>query len=421
MRPAQRRRSTCPPLIGALATAASVLLAASACSSAAMHGVVVLSLDAGRPDAAASHRDAGAAALDAGTPKPPADISAELQAIRADAGLPSLLAMAADSKHVLAQGVTGVRSIDGTDPVALDSRYHLGSETKAMTATVIATFVEHGDLSWEATLPELFPKLAGTIDPGYRAVTLAQLLEHLAGLPAEISAFDPTAWDKAFTDTRPVDVQREQWTAMVLAAPPASTPGSQYAYANLGYIIAGHALEVLTGRTWEQLIQERLFDALGMSSCGFGAPAATSADQPLGHMLQNGKLTAMPTGVGDDNPAMLGPAGTVHCAAADWLKFLTLHVVGHRGESDFLSKQTFLRMHTPPTGQTYAFGWMTADRGWAGGTALTHAGSNNLWYAVAWLAPKTDRIFIALTNRGGDVANTATDQAIASMVDRFGH
>ena len=89
------------------------------------------------------------------------------------------------SRGVVASGVTGRRKA-GTDVAAtIDDQWHLGSDTKAMTAVIIATFVERGKLTWETTLGDVFTELAAGFPSDFRAITVTQLLSHYAGLPAK--------------------------------------------------------------------------------------------------------------------------------------------------------------------------------------------------------------------------------------------
>ena len=59
------------------------------------------------------------------------------------------------------------------------------------------------------------------------------------------------------------------------------------------------------------------------------------------------------------------------------------------------------------------------QRDWADGPALTHTGSNRLWYAVIWLAPRRNMGFLAATNAGGEVAFRACDMAIGAMIRKY--
>ena len=64
-------------------------------------------------------------------------------------------------------------------------------------------------------------------------------------------------------------------------------------------------------------------------------------------------------------------------------------------------------------------GWVVVDRDWAGGAALTHAGSNTMWFAVTWVAPQRDFAVLVACNQGGDVAAQACDDAAWALIQRF--
>ncbi len=110
---------------------------------------------------------------------------------------------------------------------------------------------------------------------------------------------------------------------------------------------------------------------------------------------------------------------TLIAVLADWSKFIAVHVAGARGETDFLKPETFAKLHTPPDDGDYALGWMVTRRPWAGGVALTHTGSNSMWFAVTWLAPGKDFAVMAVTNSGGSSAPAAYDEAVGAMIQSF--
>jgi CubicO group peptidase (beta-lactamase class C family) len=342
----------------------------------------------------------------------PDDLDAVLEPIRAGAGLPALAAAVYDGHTLRAIGSVGVRALGDPTPVTDDDRWHIGSCAKPMTATLIALYVESGMLSWETTLPDLFPGLA--IDPGFASVTLAALFAHRAGVDTEYP------WAVEYVgDARPLEVQRAEIAERILGAPPGVPPGD-YAYSNAGYLVAAAALERLTGRTWEDLMRERLFTPLGMTSCGFGPPGTSaSIDEPRGHD-GTPPMPLDPEAPGSDNLAVLGPAGTVHCALRDWARFVALHNAGARGDpTPILDGAAIQRMHEPWPGGEYALGWGVADRTWAGGLALNHAGSNTFWYAVVWIAPARNRFTLVVTNIGTPEAATGTVDAAAALVVRY--
>src|SRR5579871_107989 len=232
--------------------------------------------------------------------------------------VPGMAALEWDAAKGAEQAEWGVRRLGDSTPVGPADRWHLGSDTKAMTATLVATFVEAGQLAWSTTVASAFPDWKD-IHPGYAQVTLEELLTHRGGLPKEVP--EPI-WGNLWRAPEPVAARREAVHALLRLAP-AGKRGS-YLYANAGYMTAALVVERLSRDSWEHLIQQRLFGPLKMSSCGFGPPASVGkTDSPWAHAVKDGKLTAIEPGPASDNPPSLGPAGTVHCSLDDWAKFVS--------------------------------------------------------------------------------------------------
>ncbi|MGN6107137.1 MAG: serine hydrolase domain-containing protein [Kofleriaceae bacterium] len=334
------------------------------------------------------------------------DLHDALDAVRTAHGLPAIAAMVWRDGAPVAAGVAGVRRAE--DPASLaqrGDRWHLGSNTKAMTATLLGIFVERGTVRWESTIGELFR--GEKIDPSYAAVTLEQLVRHLGGAPGN----PPTpVWMKLWADGAEPGA-RLAFVRSILAQPVAQPPGT-FAYSNAGYMIAGAALERATGRTWEQLLRDELFAPLGMASCGFGPPGSagvSAPDQPWGHNAQGASIAPGPLA---DNPPGLGPAGTVHCSLEDYGKFLAIH----GGAPGLVSEATRQRLHTPPEGASrYAGGWSVASSG-KYGEMLVHSGSNTMWYATTVVIPAQRLVIAVATNRGAE----GVDQAIPPLLAKYG-
>ena len=105
------------------------------------------------------------------------DVASALEAIRSKHKLPAIAAAVADDERIIASAAIGVRRLGESTSVELQDRFHIGSCTKAMTATMIATLVEAGEMRWETTIAELFPELKAEIHEEYAGVTLEQLRE----------------------------------------------------------------------------------------------------------------------------------------------------------------------------------------------------------------------------------------------------
>ncbi len=319
--------------------------------------------------------------------------------------LPGLIGAILTGDRITAIGSVGIRKIGSAQPFRVTDQIHLGSCTKAMTATIIGTLVDEGKLTWGSTLREVFPDAAREMHEDFQKVTLSQLLTHRAGLPANVSW-----WHLAGQTTTE---QRYALLPLVLNKPPENRPGSTYGYSNISYVLAGLMAEQVSGQSWETLMRRRLFEPLGMSTAGFGSPGRPgSVDQPWGHRSIGGQVQATQA----DNAPALGPAGTVHCSITDWGRFAALHLAGDRGNAKLLKPSTFKALHTPPPGAEYAGGWLAVQRTWAQGRTLSHSGSNTAWYCTIWLAPARNLGFLVAINQGGKVAEAASDAAVVELI-----
>jgi CubicO group peptidase (beta-lactamase class C family) len=351
-------------------------------------------------------------------PKPTpvsAEINALLAPVREKYKLPALAAAVVNSKGLVAVGAVGVRKRGDPTAVTVDDQFHLGSDTKAMTAALIAGLVEEGKLRYDDTLGKAFPKFADKMTPELRKVTLEQLLTHRAGFPHDLKG----GWPDIDRE-RPLREQRDEVVARVAPDKPEHEPGKGIHYSNLGYVLAGHMAEGAAGAPWEELIQKRLFRPLGMKSAGFGAMGTPGkVDQPWQHLEGGLRMGPSPY---SDNPPVMGPAGTVHCSLPDWARFVADQLRGARGGRALLKPETYKKLHTSPYSDSFytAGGWggkAKDDR--AGGLLLEHDGSNRMSFATAWVAPGRDLAVLVATNQGGADAAKACHAARDLLIDKY--
>lgn len=364
------------------------------------------------PSVSAATSTRGLFALIAACAQPPSavaeeDVSSLLETIRAKRDVPALAAAAIEKGEILSAGASGLRRLGGTKPVTVEDKWHVGSCTKSMTASVAAMLVEKGAIRWDQTIGETLTKKCPKMDAAWKAVTLDQLFRHRAGAPPKAPG---ELWGKAWARRGTPSEQRWEFVNGLLSSPPEQPSGSHFAYSNQGYSIAGQMLEVAAKQPWEQMMQERLFKPLGLASAGFGAPGnARQEDQPWGH---DGK-TPIPPGPTADNPPAIGPGGTVHLTIKDFARYAGWHASRNR----LLSPEQFAILQTSHPSQDYALGWHTTERPW-GGKVITHTGSNTTNFAVIWVAPERDFAVVAATNSAGDEAARACDDACAQLIRR---
>lgn len=328
------------------------------------------------------------APTDEADPKPPTAATATskyaelIEHTRGAHDLPAIGVAVMSGTQVRELDVSGVRSKRNPSPVTTEDKWHLGSNTKAMTATMVAMMVDEGELDWDTPVAELFAEISA--DPAWRAVTLRHLLDHRAGLEPNL----PDALSQRSRGGEEPRALRAEWVADVLSRVPTGEVGN-YAYSNAGYTMLGALLETRWDAPYAELIDARLWTPLQMSSCGLGGPGSDNARGHAGRVAQ---------GPGADNPAVMSPAGAAHCALADYAKFLQLHLRAEQGEPRLLAADSFERLHTPAEGHTYAGGWRIVGPPDVPARLLGHDGSNTLWYASAALFPESDLAIVVITN-----------------------
>jgi D-alanyl-D-alanine carboxypeptidase len=333
------------------------------------------------------------------------DLSDLLRPIRRGADLAALGAVIVDGQGTRAIGVHGDRQYGADNPVTIDDPWHLGSDTKAMTATLVAVLVEEGSFSWETLVTEVWPDA----HEGWAEVTAEDLLQHRGGATGSIPGDHPDLWTELYEnlDSRS---SRAAFTASLVAMAPDETTG-EYTYSNAGYMMVGAMLESTKDQAWEDLITDKLFAPLEMTRCGFGAP---EGDAPWGHTPGTFEPQPVEPGLYADNPPGLGPAGTVHCPLEDWGRFASAHLRQGSGDSPLLSAASFSRMHEP--NGHYGHGWIVDTESWADGALLVHAGSNTLWLAYAYVAPNIDRAYLIVTNHFHEDALAAADETLTALL-----
>jgi len=364
-----------------------------------------------------------------------AALDAMLRPYLAQFGLPALAVAVVRDGRVVAAGAFGTRRVGTRIPVTIDDRFHIGSDTKAMTALLAGMLIESGKLHWDTTVGSVFPALAPAMAPDVGGVTLVQLLSHTSGIPSDNPAQDELI-EQSFAQPGNLDELRYWIITGLVKQQLRSKPGAQFAYSNLGYTLAGAIIERIGGKTWEELVAVRIFDPLGLKTAGFGPQSSLGRlDAPLGHRtLPNGMLKAMLAGPNGDNPQAIGPAGTVHLSVLDFAAWAGWHVgAGKRGPV-LLGQETFRKLHTmvidmppkadapvgTPSSGSYGLGIGQVSLPISPEPFLFHGGSNEMNLAYIMLQPKYDFAMVMMTNVGGDKADKALKALGAKLYKGFG-
>ena len=329
---------------------------------------------------------------------------------------PGLIAAIIDEEGVQALASAGVRKQGSPEKLTVNDLMQIGSITKAMTSTMLATLVADGTFTdgWQTTIAQVFPELRDEMHPDYRAVTLWQLVRHVGGVPDHVPAW----W--VSHPTLPMVARRYRILRENLADPPGS-PIGEFSYSNAGYLVAAAMAEQLTGQSWETLMGERLFAPLGMSSAGFGVPGTRGeVDQPWQHHRDS---AGMWRPIQLDYGTPLAPAGNVHTSLEDLAKFIALQFLNKRPA--ILNRKQLDELLIPiPGNYGGAAGWVVSHRLEGDRQVLwllTQGGAGPCcgFFAVVRAVPDRGRAYMAVANSwdDGDLYSSETPRMLESIID----
>src|SRR5215831_5072972 len=169
-------------------------------------------------------------------------------------------ALVADNGQVIFKKGYGLANMEWNIPNAPDTKFRLGSITKQFTATLILQLVEQGKIKLDGKLIDYLPDYRK--DTGGK-VTIHNLLSHTSGIPnyTALPGFFQNVSRNPFT----VDDFIKKYASGDLEF----EPGTKFVYSNTNYFLLGAIVEKLTGKKYEQVLKEKIFDPVGMKSTGY--------------------------------------------------------------------------------------------------------------------------------------------------------
>ena len=268
-----------------------------------------------------------------------------LEEIRSRCKVPALAVSVIIGDQIVAASAVGVRKWGKNVSVTCNDAFELGSITKPITGTLIGILKDQGHIDWTTTIGEIFPEMFPKYRSIYQNIKIYQLLSHTSGLPRHPKI------KEVIIENQKGDIisKRVSYVAAALSEKPEAEPGTKYIYSG-GAIIAASMAERITGKPWEELVSENIFQELGMFTAGFG-PMATPPDMldaPWFHRLIDGGITPIPPKAGQD--ILYGnPAGrSVHCSVIDLGKFAVFHLSGLQNKkcsTSLLTRGTLRQMY----------------------------------------------------------------------------
>ncbi|WP_428229830.1 serine hydrolase domain-containing protein [Flavobacterium sp.] len=309
--------------------------------------------------------------------------------VRISNAIPELSYAVVTGDKILEINTAGRHSVDLTDAATLNDRFHIGSNTKAMTAFIIAKYVEKGNLKWDTKFFAVFPDLKKTSKAVYYDITLEKLVSHQAGIQPFQGENDPLVPDFKGNSQQ----KRNQFGKFVLTLNPAEIDSEhKYVYSNAGYTLATMMLEKVTRKSWEQLV-DKVFNEDLKLDVKLSWPENISAKDTWGHSFENNKLSPVPSNT-DYRLDYTEPAGDINVKLTDYIKFIQLNIQGLQGHDNYLKASTYHFIHKGIEG--YSLGWFNSYEN--NQDFSTHSGTAGTYYTIAAIDRKKFIGYIIFTN-----------------------
>lgn len=332
-------------------------------------------------------------------------------------GLPGIAVGVVADGRVVQVELRGEVEAGGGVPIGRDTLFKVASNTKAMTAALLARQVDAGLLAWDDPVVKHLPDFRMHEDWVTREIQVRDLLIHNSGMGP--GAGDLMLWPE------PNSFTRDEVIAGLAHLKPLWSFRSRYAYDNTLYIVAGEVAAAAGGAPFDVLLRREVFEPLGMHGCRVGEwRVADAAGVAAPHARQGGEWVARPDGeVIADMP--MAAAGGVRCGLDDMLRWVRqwLDPQAAPGWLSEAQREAVWTAHMPmPLPRrmrdwnnshfyAYGYGWRLTD---VDGTAkVSHTGTLSGMYSAVTLLPELDVGFVILIHSSAGQARTVLEQALS--------
>ncbi|MCB0712267.1 MAG: serine hydrolase [Ignavibacteriae bacterium] len=339
------------------------------------------------------------------------EIRMGLEKSRKNFNIPGLAVAIVKGDTILMAEGFGERNIEKGLPATSSTLFAIGSTTKAFTSVIIGTLVDEGKLDWDGRVIDYLPDFRLYDEYATNHITLRDLLSHQSGLPRH-----DLMWYGS-------DFSREELFHRLRYLKPTAELREKWQYQNLMFMTAGLVAERVTGKSWEELVQERIFDPLSMRRANFSVDdMQKSADYAMPYAEVEGKSKV----IDFKNINSIGPAGSINASVEEMAAWLQLNLSDGDYKGNRVISPTSLSMiHSPqaiiPGGGSvqglrfnlYGMGWMMNV--YRGHKLIHHGGGIDGFVSHVALLPDDDIGIVVLTNQPSGLPQLA----IFDIADRL--
>lgn len=273
--------------------------------------------------------------------------------------------------EILYHKAWGYSDIDKKIPNTLDTKYEIGSCTKQFTAAAIAKLSQQKKLSLEDSVTKYIKGLKISKD-----IKIRHLLNMCSGLYDYLNDYiNLLEADELDADSKLSQKELIEWVNNLGAY---AKPGETFSYCNTNYYLMGMIIEKVSGKSYEQYIQDEIFYPLYMDNSSLRMSDTDSKGYLDNDWTKGLKIDS----------SYFYSAGEIVSTTTDMLKWLNAYNSGKVLDKDTLQKAT----HVGKDGFNYGYGWFVTD------DYYYHTGNTELYYAVDIVTRKRDIKIIGLTN-----------------------
>jgi CubicO group peptidase (beta-lactamase class C family) len=304
----------------------------------------------------------------------PQTIAAAVQQFVDNHTLAGAVMLVASSNRVLSLQAVGYMDVARKRPMRTDALFWIASQSKPMTATALMMLVDDGKVNVDDPVEEYLPEFKGQWvkaeeDAGHmllkrpaHPITVRNVLSHTSGLPFSSPLEQPTL------DLLPLAARVRSYAMLPLEF----EPDSKYQYSNAGINAAGRIIEVVSGMPYEQFMDQRLFQPLGMKDTTFWPNS-----KQVRRLAKSYKANAAKTGLEETTITQLRypltdrtrepmPAGGLFSTASDVARFCQMilnggTLDGKRYLSEAAVKQMTSKQTPDGVTEKYGFGWSAGE------------------------------------------------------------
>jgi CubicO group peptidase (beta-lactamase class C family) len=311
----------------------------------------------------------------------------------------------------------GVRKLGESSPVTADTRFAIGSTSKAFTTAAMGMLVDDGKMAWDDPVRKHVPFFRLSDPLADANVTMRDIVCHRTGLSRHDLLWYNSPWS------------REEIIRKIGLVPLTKPFRSAYQYQNIMFLTAGYAVGLISGSSWEEFVRKRIFTPLGMSNSDFSANDAVKArDYSEPHVKEDEAVKVIPW----RNIDNVAPAGSINSSVNDLSRWVRMQLNEGKFEGAQLLKPATLReMHSAqmampvddPVGRvlgaesnlaSYGLAWVLQD--YRGHHMVSHGGAIDGFRAQVALLPRQRYGIVILSNLGGTSLPEALRNAIADRL-----